>query len=90
MQTLFINMRYVDFAVAYKDDPFFGLFWTSSFSHNDISDASSMDEKTQLYLNLLELKGVLNNSAVIFFSDHGIRFGPVRENLLVRSIKRID
>jgi hypothetical protein len=79
----FIYQYALDFATAYKNDPFFGLFWTNTFSHNDISDPSSMDERIKFYLEELDSRGILNTSAVIFFSDHGLRFGPVRQ-LLVR------
>ncbi|KAJ6643681.1 hypothetical protein Bhyg_08646, partial [Pseudolycoriella hygida] len=68
----------LDFATTYKNDPSFGLFWTNTFSHNDISDPSSMDGKMKAYLVELETRGILNNSMVVFFSDHGLRFGPVR------------
>ncbi|CRL03323.1 CLUMA_CG016463, isoform A, partial [Clunio marinus] len=77
----FIYQYALDFATAYKDDPFFGLFWSNTFSHNDISDPSSMDERIKSYLEELDNRGVLNTSAVVFFSDHGIRFGPVRQLL---------
>jgi hypothetical protein len=68
----------LDFATMYKNDPSFGIFWANTFSHNDVSDPSSMDLKINGYLFELEKRGILNNSMVIFFSDHGIRFGPVR------------
>lgn len=69
----------IDFAKTYNDDPFFGLFWMNTFSHNDVSDPSIMDSKSRHYLEELDKSGVLNTSAVVFFSDHGIRFGPVLE-----------
>jgi membrane-anchored protein YejM (alkaline phosphatase superfamily) len=69
----------LDFASTYKNDPFFGLFWTNTFSHNDVSDPSSMDSKVESYLQKLSDQGTLNNSMVVFFSDHGLRFGRVRE-----------
>lgn len=75
----YIYQYAVDFATAYKNDPFFGLFWTNTFSHNDISDPSSMDLKMKAYLEELHDRGVLNTSMVIFLSDHGLRFGPVRQ-----------
>ncbi|XP_035793858.1 uncharacterized protein LOC118467457 isoform X1 [Anopheles albimanus] len=74
----YIYQYAVDFAVQYKNDPYFGLFWTNTFSHNDISDPSSMDLRMKYYLDQLEERGILNNSMVVFFSDHGLRFGPVR------------
>lgn len=69
----------MDFAATYNNDPFFGLFWTNTFSHNDISDPSAMDDKMLAYLAQMADREVLNNSAVVFFSDHGLRFGPVRK-----------
>lgn len=77
----FIYEYALDFATAYKDNPSFGLFWTNTFSHNEISDPSSMDERIKYYIEELDNRGILNTSAVIFFSDHGIRFGPVRQLL---------
>lgn len=71
----------IDFATAYKDDPFFGLFWSNSFSHEKISDPSGMDDRVEYYLKELENRGVLNTSAVIFFSDHGMRFGSFRKTV---------
>lgn len=68
----------MDFATHYKNDPSFGLYWTNTFSHNDISDPSSMDLKMRSYLDVLKSRGILNESMVVFFSDHGLRFGPVR------------
>lgn len=68
----------IDFATVYKNDPSFGLFWTNTFSHNAISDPSSMDMKMKRYIEELEERGILNNSMVVFFSDHGLRFGPIR------------
>lgn len=85
----FIYQYAVDFATAYKNDPFFGLFWANTFSHSEIlGDPSAMDERMVFYLEMLENRGVLNTSAVILFSDHGLRFGAVR-TLWVRTMKKL-
>lgn len=68
----------LDFATKYRNEPSFGLFWTNTFSHSDISDPTSMDQKMKNYLDELDRRGILNESMIVFFSDHGIRFGPVR------------
>lgn len=68
----------LDFATNYMNDPSFGLYWTNTFSHNDISDASLMDRRMKEYLQDIEHRGILNESMIVFFSDHGIRFGAVR------------
>ncbi|XP_017476839.1 PREDICTED: uncharacterized protein LOC108366872 isoform X2 [Rhagoletis zephyria] len=68
----------IEFATRFKDHPLFGLFWANSFSHNNLSDASSMDVVVLNYLQRLEKLGILDRSIVVFFSDHGLRFGPAR------------
>lgn len=68
----------IDFATHFKDDPSFGLFWVNSFSHEDISDPSAMDHKVVDYVHVLAERGILNNSMVVLFSDHGMRFGETR------------
>lgn len=72
----------LDFARRFKDEPSFGLFWTNSFSHEDLSMSSAMDTRVLFYLEELQNQGVLNNSIVIFFSDHGMRFGPIRKSFI--------
>lgn len=67
-----------DFAVTYKDHPSFGFFWMNTFSHNYINGPSRMDEKVRSLLEHLTNNGVMENSIVIFLSDHGIRFGEIR------------
>ncbi|XP_037927725.1 uncharacterized protein LOC119662137 isoform X2 [Teleopsis dalmanni] len=71
----------IELAKRFKNDPFFGLFWTNTFSHNAISDPSSMDGKVVEYLEKFSSLGTLQNTIIIFFSDHGMRFGPTRKTL---------
>lgn len=65
---------------AYKGHPIFGLFWTNSFSHNAYDGPSAMDEKILDYLQLFNSTGVLNDSIIFFFSDHGMRYGSLRSS----------
>ncbi|KAJ1528526.1 hypothetical protein ONE63_006932 [Megalurothrips usitatus] len=56
---------------------FFGMLWGTSLSHDLLN---TVDEADALYLNFLsELKasGLLNNTALVVMSDHGLRFGPI-------------
>ncbi|XP_045519870.1 uncharacterized protein LOC123711362 [Pieris brassicae] len=70
-----------DFAMTYRDDPFFGLFWMNSFSHNPSNHPEDVDKIYENFLNRLFYTGVLKNTFVIFFSDHGVRFGKDRLNV---------
>uniref|UniRef100_A0A1A9WTF2 Uncharacterized protein n=1 Tax=Glossina brevipalpis TaxID=37001 RepID=A0A1A9WTF2_9MUSC len=63
----------------YRNDTYFGLFWTNTFSHNAISDCTSMDGRMVEYLKKFADLGTLNDTIVIFFSDHGMRYGPTRK-----------
>ncbi|KAG5666120.1 hypothetical protein PVAND_017726 [Polypedilum vanderplanki] len=67
-----------DFASQYKNSPYFGFFWTNSFSHDDINLPSGYDLRMRNHLRKFEEEKVLDNTIVIFVSDHGIRFGDIR------------
>ncbi|XP_030567178.1 uncharacterized protein LOC115767148 isoform X2 [Drosophila novamexicana] len=68
-----------EFAKRYRNDSFFGFFWTNTHSHSDISQTSSMDDYLRGYLQRLVAQGTMEHNIVVFFSDHGLRFGPTRD-----------
>lgn len=68
----------LDFAQTYKNEPFFGLFWINTFSHNSKSRPNGADKMIENFFFRLNQTGVLSSTFVIFFSDHGIRFGELR------------
>lgn len=67
-----------DFGVTFKESAHFGFFWMNTFSHNEISTPTMMDDKLERFLTDLDDTGITNHSLVIFLSDHGIRFGDIR------------
>ncbi|XP_030024766.2 uncharacterized protein LOC115443480 [Manduca sexta] len=71
----------LDFADVYKQDNFFGLFWLNSFSHNVNSRPENADKIFESFFNRLSYTGALTNTFIIFFSDHGIRFGQHRAQM---------
>lgn len=71
----------VDFAKTFLGIPYFGFFWTNTMSHDDINGPSSIDGYTVGVMERLDREGILNDSMVFFISDHGMRFGPIRETL---------
>ncbi|CAH0604567.1 unnamed protein product [Chrysodeixis includens] len=68
----------LDFANTYKKDSFFGFFWLNSFSHDVKSHPEIADKIVENFLNQLVYTGVMMNTFIIFFSDHGLRFGELR------------
>lgn len=68
----------IDFAKSFQNlVPTFGIFWLNTFSHNDVSSTTRMDEKTYNFFQTITNEGVLNDTIVFFISDHGVRFGNI-------------
>lgn len=70
-----------DFTKTFKGIPSFGIFWMNTFSHNYINAPTRMDEKVQTFFENLKNNGIFNDSIIFLLSDHGIRFGSIRETI---------
>lgn len=66
-------------ATLLRDHLYFALFWMNSFSHNSVNSPSAMDERLFHFWRDLLRSGALRNTMVLFLSDHGMRFGKIRE-----------
>ncbi|XP_046735845.1 uncharacterized protein LOC124405194 [Diprion similis] len=71
----------LEFAKTFIGVPYFGFFWTNSMSHDNINGVSSVDSNVLDILQRLDYEGILNDSMVIFLSDHGMRYGLFRETI---------
>ncbi|CAG9818667.1 unnamed protein product [Phaedon cochleariae] len=67
-----------DFAVSFKGVPSFGLFWMNSFSHENVNLPGAMDEPVLRFLSDPGTLYAWNDTILVFFSDHGFRFGDIR------------
>ncbi|XP_075220749.1 uncharacterized protein LOC142324042 [Lycorma delicatula] len=69
-----------DFINRFKDTLHFSLFWMNSFSHNNVNTPSSMDKNMlNFFTDVFYNNETINSTAIIFLSDHGMRFGRIRE-----------
>ncbi|XP_017006332.2 uncharacterized protein [Drosophila takahashii] len=59
--------------------PIWGMFWSNHFSHDDPFMPSSMQEKVLGDLLDFQEDGDLEEMIMIFFADHGTRFGRLTE-----------
>ncbi|XP_023308109.2 uncharacterized protein LOC111689875 [Lucilia cuprina] len=66
-----------EFVKRYKNLTSFGFFWTNSFSHNSYDVSATMDNTMVNYFKEWEKQEIFDNSVVMFFSDHGVRWGPL-------------
>lgn len=73
----------LEFARRYRNDSFFGLFWTNTHSHGpDLGLTSSMDTYLVDYLQRFVGQGTMEHTVVVLLSDHGQRSGPSRATSL--------
>lgn len=76
-------LRYAtDFASTFRRALYFALLWINNLSHNNHNTPAAMDFRFLQFFNELSEIGTLNNTLVIFLSDHGMRFGKIRETLI--------
>ncbi|KAK7486137.1 hypothetical protein BaRGS_00022603, partial [Batillaria attramentaria] len=66
------------FQRVFRDKPHFAFTFLTASTHEDVNGASQVDGYHARYLSSLVEEGLVNNTLLIFFSDHGIRWGPVR------------
>lgn len=82
--------RYLmDFVKTMKDKLFFSFTMVSSVTHDQLNDAGHADEPTYELLKELQENGAMNKSIVVVFSDHGIRFGSIRETYIGKFEERM-
>lgn len=67
-----------EFVRAFLGLPIFGFFWTSSLTHDHLNLLSLADESYLKLLQDMTKMGALNNTAIFFVSDHGMRWGGIR------------
>ncbi|XP_067628756.1 uncharacterized protein [Eurosta solidaginis] len=67
----------LQFANILTGDPLFGLFWANSFSHEHFYAPATMDLRILKYFESMKKDGIFENSIIIFFGDHGVRWGEL-------------
>lgn len=65
------------FAEAYKDEKYFGAFWMLN-NHDPIHVSTLLQNQYVRLFKKLNGLGTLNNTIIIFYGDHGVRYGPLK------------
>lgn len=78
-----------DFVKTMEDRSFFAFTFVARLTHDNLNAAGHADEPTFHLMKDLHSEGVLNKSLVILFSDHGIRFGPIRQTYIGKFEERM-
>lgn len=64
-----------------RREKYFAFTWMARLSHNDLNRAGFVDPFVAKLLAKLFDEKLMSNTILMFFSDHGIRFGAIRETL---------
>ncbi|XP_037813807.1 uncharacterized protein LOC119604954 [Lucilia sericata] len=78
-----------NFMAKYSDTPRFVFSFHGGLSHDSINLIEAADEDVVSWLETLRAKQLLDNTILIFMSDHGIRFTEIRETLQGKQEERL-
>ncbi|XP_064460004.1 uncharacterized protein LOC135370231 [Ornithodoros turicata] len=80
------TVMYLDYTLSLLsllgDRSYFTYTWISDVTHDDLNSAGYADIPFRRMFENLDEAGVMNSSLVIFLSDHGMRYGPLRTTLM--------
>ncbi|KAH9524032.1 hypothetical protein Btru_047958 [Bulinus truncatus] len=66
------------FLMMFKGSPVFATLFMKKYSHDDMTDNRKADLNTYNFYKSLQENNYLNNTLLISFSDHGPRWGYIR------------
>ena len=78
-----------NFAITMSSKDSFAFFWGTSLTHDFLNYPSLGDELHAKFLKHLQDTGSLNHTVFIFMSDHGIRWGGIRQTYQGRLEERL-
>lgn len=77
------------FISVMERNPYFAFAFVTGLTHDSTESASMADDPYYNYLKSLHERNMLNNSLLVFYSDHGMRFGKLRETYIGKLEERL-
>ncbi|ESP05156.1 hypothetical protein LOTGIDRAFT_180911, partial [Lottia gigantea] len=66
-----------DFLKTYRNRPHFDFSFVSRMTHDYVESARYVDDDFLDHFKRLKRDGLLENAILLYFADHGMRFGPI-------------
>ncbi|XP_059152576.1 uncharacterized protein LOC131938533 [Physella acuta] len=89
LETTMVLDYVTDFSRVFKDKPHFGFTFITRLTHDSLNLAGSADYAYVQFLKKFKEEGHLNNTVLIFYSDHGYRFGDMRSSYMGKVEERL-
>ena len=77
------------FLDKFKKGSYYAFSFITRLTHDGVNKVGAADEPYYKFLIDLHRKNHLQNSVLIFFSDHGMRFGSIRETYVGKLEERL-
>lgn len=77
------------FIKSSRGKPFFAFTFITRLTHDDVNRVGAADVPHHQFLSKLKEEGHLENTVLIYYSDHGIRFGDVRGTYIGKLEERL-
>lgn len=85
-----LHFSYIEsFMSAYKEIPKLGLAFLASVSHSNMNTLKPAQKFVLNFLKSIKAKGLLENTMLVVFSDHGMRFGEARVTMQSKLEERL-
>ena len=78
-----------DFSRQFRQKPHFGFTFITRLTHDHVNDAGAADEPHLDFLRRFKAEGHLKNTVLIYYSDHGNRFGEMRSTYVGKAEERL-
>ena len=79
----------LDFLKVFRSRPYFGFVFITRLTHDVLEQTATVDDIYAQFLRTCDESNLLNNTVLIFMSDHGIRFGPIRKTFIGKMEERL-
>ena len=78
-----------DFEQAFRSEPRFTFGFITRLTHENVVKATAADRPYFEFFRRLHSARLLENTVVIFYSDHGMRFGDIRQTYIGKMEERL-
>lgn len=85
---IILNYNY-DFVSTYRNNSYFSFMFLSALTHDNANGGSAVDDLFSRFFKRLYDNDLIRNTVVFFFSDHGLRYGQIRETYIGKLEERL-